>query len=124
MKDLNQIASSPAKSLEFDFTETKAGGVLRALEAPVCEFAIIKLSDKGPRGEEEFEKSMHKTFTDCYFDDEFVDGGWGYSLSGNDADGYATSVRPEELREEERKLAFYPLGWKSLEVSYRLRLRV
>lgn len=116
MKDLNHIASNPARCLEFDFTETKAGGVLRALEAPVCEFAIIKLSEEAPRGQAEFEKSMHKTFTDSYFDDEFVDGGWGYSLSCNDADGNAAGARTEELPESQRKLAFYPLGWKNLEV--------
>src|SRR6266498_5608786 len=62
---------------------------------------------------------MHKTFTDCYLAQGFTGGGWGYALNTNDADGEKADVVEGEkqvLNEEERKLAYYCIGWESFEV--------
>lgn len=61
---------------------------------------------------------MHKTFTDCYQDDGFTGGGWAYSLNSNDADGrlLMNDTPSPELEDKERRLAYYVLGWTSLEV--------
>jgi hypothetical protein len=61
---------------------------------------------------------MHKTFTDCYLADGFTGGGWAYSSNSNDADGHTIDDTPSiEVEEKERRLAYYVIGWKSLEVS-------
>jgi hypothetical protein len=61
---------------------------------------------------------MHKTFTDCYFDDDFTGGGWGYALNSNDAEGVDVQTTPTRLDDEKsRKLAYYLLGWNSIAVS-------
>jgi hypothetical protein len=63
---------------------------------------------------------MHKTFTDCYFAKGFKGGGWGYSLNSNNADGVLLEGEEEDgerpLQGEERRLAYYYLGWESVEV--------
>ena len=81
-----------------------------------------------PFGDPEFKKSSEKTFTDCYLMRGFVGGQWGYVLDGNDTNGVETNGRdvseanalqdgiPGILKEEERRLAVYYLGWESTEV--------
>lgn len=61
---------------------------------------------------------MHKTFIDCYHDSGFTGGGWAYFLTSNDADGQVFNLIAEanHLEEKERRLAYYVLGWGSLEV--------
>ena len=64
---------------------------------------------------------MHKTFTDTYFAPGFTGGGWGYAINGNDANGEEISAvsndEPTILDENERRLAYYCLGWETIEVS-------
>jgi hypothetical protein len=63
---------------------------------------------------------MHKTFTDCYMAEGFTGGSWAYALNSNDAKGdIVDSSDLEVMAEDKRRLAFYPLGWKSLEVRRR-----
>ena len=64
---------------------------------------------------------MHKTFTDSYLapDGGFVGGGWGYALNSNDSNGeeIRVAIEAEEvLGEDKRMLAYYVLGWESIEV--------
>jgi hypothetical protein len=81
------------------------------------------LNAAAPRFNTELEQSMHKTFTDCYLAKGFIDGGWGYALNSNDADGEDLSVEENVLDEKDRRLAYYPLGWNSLEASDSLVIR-
>jgi hypothetical protein len=64
---------------------------------------------------------MHKTFTDCYFAPGFIGGGWAYALNSNDAGGEVISAAkddvPTVLGEHERRLAYYCIGWETVEVS-------
>lgn len=64
---------------------------------------------------------MHKTFTDCYFAPGFTGGGWAYALNSNDASGEVISAAkddvPTVLGENERRLAYYCIGWETIEVS-------
>jgi hypothetical protein len=81
--------------------------------------AIINLNEAAPRFDAELEKSMHKTFTDCYLAEGFTDGGWGYALNSNDADGGIMDGTKTMHDDRNRRLAYYPLGWGSLEVGSR-----
>jgi hypothetical protein len=84
--------------------------------------AVIKVSEDAPRGEHDFEQSMHKTFTDVYFAKEvgFVGGGWSYALNSNQPDGAVLSDDIDaEVPEMERRLAYYVIGWNSIKVSNR-----
>jgi hypothetical protein len=47
MTGLNELASD-AVSLDFDFSDDQRLNLVRALEAPVCEFVGIRLSPKCP----------------------------------------------------------------------------
>ena len=83
--------------------------------------AIINLATNAPRFTDGFEQSMHKTFTDCYLapGGGFIGGGWGYALNSNDSDGEEVRVvigAEEMLVENKRMLAYYILGWESIEV--------
>lgn len=63
---------------------------------------------------------MHKTFTDCYSAPGFTGGGWAYVLNSNDAGGEVISAAndvPTVLGENERRLAYYCIGWETVEVS-------
>jgi len=63
---------------------------------------------------------MHKTFTDCYLapGGGLTGGGWGYALNSNDSEGEEVRVANREgmLDEDKRMLAYYVLGWESIEV--------
>jgi hypothetical protein len=61
---------------------------------------------------------MHKTFTDCYQAEGFTGGGWAYSLIGNEANGDVMDDTSTELEEKEQRLAYYVIGWDTLEVSF------
>lgn len=68
---------------------------------------------------------MEKTFVDCYFADGFVGGSWAYAVDTNNTEGTIVSgannemeqVEIQQLKDEERRLACYFLGWESIEVS-------
>jgi hypothetical protein len=84
-----------------------------------------------PFNSPDFKKSTHKTFADCYLMRGFVGGLWGYVLDGNDTNGVeinsseisqsqpddSPTVTLDLLKDEERRLALYCLGWESIEVS-------
>lgn len=62
---------------------------------------------------------MNKTFTDCYFAKGFSGGGWGYALNSNDSEGHdinVDSIAESPLKEQERRLAYYIIGWNSIAV--------
>ncbi|KAF2098888.1 hypothetical protein NA57DRAFT_56526 [Rhizodiscina lignyota] len=118
---LTEISQSPVTSLLFKFREDTKGDTTKALESPVTEFAIINLAPNAPRFEESFEKSMHKTYVDCYLAEGFVGGGWGYALNSNDSNGEEISDAETEqtaLDEDKRMLAYYCLGWDSVEAHH------
>lgn len=69
---------------------------------------------------------MHKTFTDSYLapDGGFIGGGWGYALNTNDSDGEEVRLAiGSMLAEDKRMLAYYILGWESIEVRVCCQLR-
>ena len=74
------------------------------------------LSADAPMSDKSFRASTHKTYTDCYRMQGFVGGGWGYSLHTNATTGRALGLGGEELKEDQRRLAIYLLGWESVEV--------
>ena len=89
-------------------------------ELKTCK-AIINLAPNAPRFTNGFEQSMHKTFTDCYLapGGGLTGGGWGYALNSNDSDGEEVRVANgtgKMLDEDKRMLAYYVLGWESIEV--------
>jgi hypothetical protein len=82
--------------------------------------AIINLVPNAPRSEPEFEASMEKTFTDCYFAPGFTGGAWAYASNSNDSSGESNTSSETTMNllgEKERRLAYYCLGWESLQVS-------
>jgi hypothetical protein len=84
------------------------------------------LLSSAPRFNKDFEHSMHKTFTDCYPQEGFTGGGWNYVLNSNDAEGESNVASFEEkgLKDDEQRLAYYCIGWDSVEVCfYTLLLR-
>ncbi|OAL20717.1 hypothetical protein AYO22_08726 [Fonsecaea multimorphosa] len=108
-----------ATSLLFQFEDSQVPELNKALEAPVCEFAIINLTPNHPRAESDpgFIKSMHKTYTDCYGAAGFRGGNWSYALNTNETYGTATAALEEMIAPDERRLACYYLGWDGVEVS-------
>lgn len=70
---------------------------------------------------------MHKTFTDCYLapGGGLTGGGWGYALNSNDSDGEVgvANGTGKMLDEDKRMLAYYVLGWESIEVRTGPELR-
>jgi hypothetical protein len=81
--------------------------------------AIINLAPHAPRFKADFEHSMNKTFTDCYFAKGFTGGGWGYALNSNDSDGRDVDIGADasQLEEKERRLAYYIIGWNTIAVG-------
>ena len=59
---------------------------------------------------------MHKTYTDCYQMEGFVGGEWAYAVNANDTIGELIQNEIMKVDEKERRLAFYFLGWESVEV--------
>jgi hypothetical protein len=84
--------------------------------------AIINLAPNAPRFTDDFENSMHKTFTDCYLapGGGTTGGGWGYALNSNNSAGEEVSVNNvtgNMLDENKRMLAYYVIGYDSIEVK-------
>jgi len=118
---LNELAEGgDATSLLFEFEDAKMEEVAKALDAPVCEFAVIRLAPSTPRSDPAFQHSMNKTFTDCYkMVPGFTGGGWSYALNTNDANGApadAPEVGQQVVKKGDEMLAYYYLGWPSVEV--------
>lgn len=60
---------------------------------------------------------MHKTYTDCYRMLGFSGGSWAYAANTNETNGPPLNFSKESIiPKEERRLAYYFLGWESAEV--------
>jgi len=109
------ISEEKGKALFFQFKDTQIPNLKKALEAPVCEFAIINLSPNAPQSNTDFKHSMHKTYTDCYRMHGFIGGDWAYSVNTNNTnETLIDSEQHQWLPEKERRLACYYLGWESI----------
>jgi len=118
---LNEIAEGgDVSSLLFEFNDSCLDELARGLEAPVCEFAVIRLAPNTPRSDPGFQHSMNKTFTDCYkMVPGFTGGGWAYALNSNDPAGVkadAPEVGQQVVKKGDEMLAYYYLGWPSVKV--------
>ncbi|KAJ9603264.1 hypothetical protein H2200_012042 [Cladophialophora chaetospira] len=124
----SSTSAHKARSLLFPFPSSSLPEVTKALTSPVCEFAIINLSSTAPKVDISFNRSMEKTFTDCYFAEGFKGGAWAYAVNTNDTDGTIVTdaegmegevEEVELLKLEERRLACYYLGWESVELHHK-----
>ncbi|CAK7218072.1 hypothetical protein SBRCBS47491_003382 [Sporothrix bragantina] len=105
-----------ATSLILTLDDSQATSLEKALEAPICQFATIRLQDTAPISDPMLQHSMHKTFTDCYLaDDGFIDGTWAYASNTNDVSGvsWTKTETTTEVDTRDRKLGIYALGWTS-----------
>ncbi|KAH6891477.1 hypothetical protein B0T10DRAFT_560719 [Thelonectria olida] len=115
-EQLAELAVEGAVSLTLDFLDAQSLDFAKALEAPVCEFACIRLADTAPLSDAALQKSMHKTYTDTYMIEGFTGGYWGYAANTNESRGASLSAEPQPpIPEGERRLGVYYLGWESIE---------
>ncbi|KAL7893356.1 hypothetical protein HDV63DRAFT_387812 [Trichoderma sp. SZMC 28014] len=106
-----------ATSLLFEFDDAQSEDLVKALEAPVCEFACIRLKDDAPLENEALQKSMHKTFVDTYQIQGFTGGYWAYATNTNETAGVSCLTPGEEtVPKAHRRLGVYYLGWESIEL--------
>ncbi|KAL7947627.1 hypothetical protein V8C42DRAFT_290311 [Trichoderma barbatum] len=124
LRDRNAVATglfetgvTDATFLDFEFTDTQLKHLVTALDAPVCEFACIRLRDDAPLEDEALQKSMHKTFSDTYQIQGFTGGYWAYASNTNETAGAPCSNRAAEaIPKPHRRLGVYYLGWDSIEL--------
>ncbi|KAL6903302.1 hypothetical protein GGI43DRAFT_401679 [Trichoderma evansii] len=106
-----------ATSLLFEFDDAQLENVVKALEAPVCEFACIRLKDDAPLENKALQKSMHKTYSDTYQIQGFTGGYWAYATNTNESVGVSCFGPDEEtVAKANRRLGVYYLGWDSIEL--------
>jgi hypothetical protein len=80
--------------------------------------AFINLLPTAPLSNPDLKHSMHKTYTDCYLAEGFLGGSWEYAVNTNNTDDLFKDPAEEQvIKEAERRLACYPLGWGSIEVG-------
>lgn len=125
--------ANDATSLSLSINSAQRDGYLAALQSPICELVSrmfpyddyiltlqqtpMRLLPETPIDNELFRVSVHKTFTDCYEWPGFVSGDWGYVNDTNDVLGEPLEANSSsEMPEDQRRLAFYLLGWESSEV--------
>ncbi|KAH8128145.1 hypothetical protein ACSS6W_011058 [Trichoderma asperelloides] len=114
---LAAIGVTDATSLLFEFDNAQLENLVKALEAPVCEFACIRLKDDAPLENEALQKSMHKTYSDTYQIQGFTGGHWAYAINTNETAGVSCFAPCEEIvPKANRKLGVYYLGWDSIEL--------
>ncbi|KAK9366687.1 hypothetical protein V1509DRAFT_628781 [Lipomyces kononenkoae] len=115
--DLDNLSTGDATSLLFQFTDEQSSNLEKALDAPVCEFACIRLTDDAPLFDAALQRSMHKTYLDTYKLLGFTGGTWEYAINTNETSGVPCNIPQEKLvPQAERRLAVYPLGWESIEL--------
>ncbi|KAK5988347.1 hypothetical protein PT974_12498 [Cladobotryum mycophilum] len=114
IEELNDVDGN-ATSVLYNFEDSQLEELSKAIEAPICEFAYIRLVDDAPMSDISFKTSMHKTYTDTYKLLGFTGGHWAYSLNSNSPTGVPLA-RTEHLEVGERRLAAYLLGWESVEL--------
>lgn len=79
--------------------------------------AFINLSSTAPLQNADLKHSMHKTFTDCYYQEGFTGGNWAYSVNTNNTEELLGDGENEQVVPvEQRRLACYYLGWESIDV--------
>ncbi|KAM0453084.1 hypothetical protein ACHAPV_009199 [Trichoderma viride] len=106
-----------ATSLLFEFDDAQLENLVKALEAPVCEFACIRLKDDAPLEDQALQKSMHKTYVDTYQIQGFTGGYWAYAINTNETAGVSCLPPSEEtVLKARRRLGVYYLGWESIEL--------
>ncbi|KAL7803300.1 hypothetical protein V8C44DRAFT_344575 [Trichoderma aethiopicum] len=106
-----------ATSLVLEFTDAQFEHLTSALEAPICEFACIRLRDDAPLENEALQVSMHKTYSDTYQIQGFTGGYWAYATNTNETAGVPCSApKQETVPKSQRRLAVYYLGWDSIEL--------
>ncbi|EED13625.1 hypothetical protein TSTA_098820 [Talaromyces stipitatus ATCC 10500] len=112
---LDDIIQGTATTMLYDFDDSQLEQLTRGIEAPICEFAFIRLSPVAPLSDPGLRTSMHKTYTDCYKMQGFISGQWAYSIDANHPDGIPLSDNTL-LKPDDRRLALYFLGWESIEL--------
>ncbi|PNP45087.1 hypothetical protein TGAM01_v206810 [Trichoderma gamsii] len=106
-----------ATSLLFEFDDAQLENLAKALEAPVCEFACIRLKDDAPLENEALQKSMHKTYADTYQIQGFTGGYWAYAMNTNETAGVSCLTPGKKaVPKAHRRLGVYYLGWESIEL--------
>ncbi|KAL7813089.1 hypothetical protein V8C26DRAFT_172243 [Trichoderma gracile] len=114
---LAEAGVADAASLVLEFTDAQCKHLVSALEAPVCEFACIRLRDDAPLENEALQVSMEKTYSDTYKIRGFTGGHWAYVTNTNETAGVPCSTPTEEaIPISQRRLAIYYLGWESIEL--------
>ncbi|KAH8797349.1 hypothetical protein F5884DRAFT_815097 [Xylogone sp. PMI_703] len=115
---VNEMTQSSATSLLFEFEDDKVEELSKAIDATICEFAVINLSASAPLQDQDLQRSMHKTYTDTYHILGFTGGNWAYARNTNDTSGVPLNSTKKEriVPKEERRLACYYLGWESAEL--------
>lgn len=113
---LAELAAEDPVSLTLEFPNVQSADFAKALEAPVCELACIRLSDTAPLADAALQKSMHKTYSDTYQIEGFAGGYWGYATNTNESIGEPLSAETRvSIAEAQRRLGVYYLGWQSIE---------
>ncbi|KAI5459013.1 hypothetical protein BGZ63DRAFT_415688 [Mariannaea sp. PMI_226] len=113
---LVEMASEEPVSISLEFPDTQYPDFVRALEAPVCEFACIRLSDNAPLSDSSLQSSMHKTYSDTFKIQGFTGGYWAYASNTNNSSGLPLQTASlQRVPETERRLGVYLLGWESIE---------
>ncbi|KAF7553485.1 hypothetical protein G7Z17_g3608 [Cylindrodendrum hubeiense] len=117
LSDLHGITTGDETSLLFKFTDDQLPELEKSLEAPVSEFACIRLKDDAPLSDPALQTSMNKTFSDTYQMLGFTGGNWAYATNVNESSGAPLNSTPEKvIPEGERRLGVYYLGWESIEL--------
>ncbi|KAK3356563.1 hypothetical protein B0T25DRAFT_536995 [Lasiosphaeria hispida] len=115
--EMNKISTQDATSLLFRFTDAQLVDLDNALQAPICEFAHVRLSDDTTLSDSALQTSMHKTYADTFKLVGFTGGYWAYALNTNETSGVPTAAESGEwVPEGERRLGVYVLGWESIEL--------
>ncbi|CAK7212629.1 hypothetical protein SEUCBS140593_001567 [Sporothrix eucalyptigena] len=107
------VPGHTATSLLFVFEEKQATNIEQALEAPICQFATINLKPDAPVDDPALQRSMHKTYTDCFLTQEgFIGGDWAYATNTNNVNDERLD-QTSPLDSGDRRLGVYFLGWES-----------
>ncbi|KPM39258.1 hypothetical protein AK830_g7323 [Neonectria ditissima] len=114
---LDRIATGDQTSVLVEFADSQLTELTKGLEALVCEFACIRLSDSAPLSDASLQKSMQKTYTDTYKIRGFTGGQWAYACNSNETSGVRPGAASEQqLPKLEQRFAIYLLGWDSIEL--------
>ncbi|KAH6871319.1 hypothetical protein B0T10DRAFT_533574 [Thelonectria olida] len=115
------LATEEPLSLTFEFPDAQFADFVKALEAPVCEFACIRLSDSAPLSDSALQASMHKTYADTYKIERFAGVYWAYATNTNDSSGEPLSVTTDKsIPEGQRRLRHHQKATETKEFAEEL----